>query len=232
MYFWFSLIKLIPKSIKVKRMLKDGQIEESEELITEVSQTWARKLIEKSRSKVEVIGAENLPKNENFTIISNHQGYFDIPIILGYLDTPKAFISKTEMEKIPMLSNWMRYMGCIFMDRSTAKSSLKGILDGVKVLKNRKSIVIFPEGTRTETGELGEFKEGAFKLATKSKTRVLPVTLIGSDKVMKKGSLKVNAVNIKMIIDKPIEMTEEYQKNTVKLSENTKEIILSNLKKY
>lgn len=213
-------------------MIKNGNIEESEKLITEVSEGWARKLMEKSGSTVEVIGAENVPKNENLTIIANHQGYFDIPIILGYVDTPKAFISKTEMENIPMLSNWMRHMGCIFLDRTSAKTSLKGILDGVKLLKNRKSIVIFPEGTRSETGELGEFKEGAFKLATKSKTRVLPITLINSDKLMKKGSLKINITNIKIIIDKPIEMTEEYEKNTVKLAENVKEVISLNLKNY
>lgn len=229
MGFWMSLVLLLPKSRKTKKLDEIGETEKRDAMVGKVVPNWARKLIELSGSRVTVVGAEKLPKDETVLFVSNHQGNFDIPLLLGYIDKPKAFMAKKEMEKMPMVSSWMRYMQCVFMDRDNPRESLKAIKAGAEKLKEGYSMVIFPEGTRSEDGKLKEFKQGAFKLATKSGVPIVPVTISGSKKIMEKGSLKINPAEVKLFISEPVYMTEEYIKDTKLLSEKIKSIIESNL---
>ena len=76
----------------------------------------------------------------------------DIPVLLGYLNKPIGFVSKAEIKKFPVVPTWMELMNCVFMDRSDRRQSLKAIKDGIELLKNGHSIVIFPEGTRSKGG--------------------------------------------------------------------------------
>ncbi|OHW63216.1 1-acyl-sn-glycerol-3-phosphate acyltransferase [Andreesenia angusta] len=227
--FWASLIMLIPKSRKTRVLEESGDFEKRDEMVAEVVPNWARKLIELSGSEVEVVGEENLPKDETVLFVSNHQGNFDIPLLLGYIDKPKAFMAKKEMEKMPMVSTWMKYMQCVFMDRDNPRESLKAIKQGSEKLKEGYSMVIFPEGTRSEDGQLKDFKQGAFKLATKSKVPIVPVTISGSNRIMEKGSIKINPAKVKLVIAEPVYMTEEYEKDTKLLSEKIKSVIEGNL---
>lgn len=227
--FWASLIMLIPKSRKTRMFEESGDFEKRDKMVSEVVPNWARKLIELSGSEVEVVGRENLPKDETVLFVSNHQGNFDIPLLLGYIDKPKAFMAKKEMEKMPMVSTWMKYMQCVFMDRDNPRESLKAIKQGSEKLKEGYSMVIFPEGTRSEDGQLKEFKQGAFKLATKSKVPIVPVTISGSNRIMEKGSIKINPAKVRIVIAEPVEVTEEYVKDTKLLSEKIKSVIEANL---
>lgn len=227
--FWASLIMLIPKSRKTRVLEESGDFEKRDKMVSEVVPNWARKLIELSGSEVEVVGEENLPKDETVLFVSNHQGNFDIPLLLGYIDKPKAFMAKKEMEKMPMVSTWMKYMQCVFMDRDNPRESLKAIKQGSEKLKEGYSMVIFPEGTRSEDGQLKDFKQGAFKLATKSKVPIVPVTISGSNRIMEKGSIKINPAKVKLVIAEPVYMTEEYEKDTKLLSEKIKAVIEGNL---
>ena len=79
------------------------------------------------------------------------------------------------MEKIPFLSSWMKRIHCIFLDRKDIKQSAKTILEGIRILKSGHSMVVFPEGTRSKGEQMGEFKAGSFKLATKSKFLLFPL---------------------------------------------------------
>ena len=109
--------------------------------------------------------------------IGNHRSYFDI--LLTYVRCPDltGYVAKAEMEKIPLLSNWMRYLHCLFLDRKDIKKGLKTILTGVKKMKSGISICIFPEGTRNRSEselDLLPFHEGSFKLATRSGCPIVP----------------------------------------------------------
>ena len=99
-----------------------------------------------------------------------------------------GFISKIEVEKIPVVKTWMTFMHCVFMDRSNLRKSSESIIKGIKLLKDNHSLVIFPEGTRSKGGPIKEFKAGSFKLATKSKSPIVPVTIDGSYKIMEHGN--------------------------------------------
>ena len=102
--------------------------------------------------------------------IGNHRSYFDI--VLSYSRCPirTGYIAKKEMERYPLLSNWMRYLHCLFLDRKDIKQGLKTILTAIEKIKSGISICIFPEGTRNKNKdelELLPFHEGSFKIASK-----------------------------------------------------------------
>lgn len=198
-FFFLSLLISIPGMIKSKMLDKKGLKKEREAQVHKSTSRWARSLLKLAGVKVIVHGAENLPKDRNVLFIGNHQGNFDIPIYISQIDVPKGFISKIEVKKIPGVRTWMEYMHCVFMDRSSIRKSGEAIVQGIKNLKEGYSLVIFPEGTRSKGDKMGEFKAGSFKLATKSKVPIVPVTMSGSYKIMeeKNGAIiKPATVNL------------------------------------
>jgi len=141
--------------------------------------SWGRLMVALSSSKITVIGKEKLPEG-NVLYVSNHQGNYDIPVLLGFLPKPKAFLAKIELEKVPIISLWMRTMGCLFLDRGNLKQSLRVILKGIEQLKSGHTLIIFPEGTRSKGTPLLDFKKGSLKLGLKAGIPIVPITLDGT----------------------------------------------------
>ncbi len=128
--------------------------------------------------KIKIIGKERL-NNKTKIIVANHQSQEDI-LLIYRLGVPFRWISKAEVFRIPIYGWCMNLKGDIKLQRSS-KSSIKNMLiDSEKVLSKGCSITIFPEGTRSKTGELGNFKEGAFKLAQNAERPILPVVIFGT----------------------------------------------------
>ena len=100
-----------------------------------------------------VIGEENVP-DEPVLFIGNHRSYFDIVITYARCKRLTGYVSKKEMESFPLLSIWMKYLYCLFLDRENARAGLKTILTAIEYVKNGVSICIFPEGTRNDGEEL------------------------------------------------------------------------------
>ncbi len=228
-YFWIILLFYIPSLIRCKVYDIQGKVMERDALIQKSVSRWAKSLVNLSGSKIKVIGEENIPKNEPVLFVSNHQGNFDIPILLGYIQKPKAFIAKIETKKLPIIRTWMRLMKCIFIDRKDIRQSVNAIKMGVKLLKEGYSYVIFPEGTRSKDGNLGEFKPGSLKLATKSNVPIVPITIKGSKNIMKKNSYLIQPAYVEVIISPAIDMKTTSVKDTKSLSEKIKDIIAENL---
>ena len=116
--------------------------------------------------KITVIGEENVPKDTPVLYIGNHRSYFDILLTYSRCPIRTGYIAKKEMEKIPLLSTWMRYLHCLFLDRKDIKQGLKTILTAVDKVKSGISICIFPEGTRNRNKDeldMLPFHEGASK---------------------------------------------------------------------
>lgn len=227
--FWMKLIALIPDSFKVKALKKSGDTAKADIIVNNIVKEWARSLVLLSGCKIKVIGEENIPKDRTVLFVSNHQGNFDIPILLGFIEKPKAFVAKEELEKFPLVSTWMKYMNCVFMDRDNPRKSIKAINEGIKILKEGYSMVIFPEGTRSKDGNLGEFKAGGLKLATKSGVCIIPITIKGSNQIMTKGSFIIKPSEVEVIISPPVEMKEDFIKDTKQLTETVRNTILRNL---
>ncbi len=194
-----SLVISIPFSLRVNYLVKKNRTDESDTLVHKCTHFWAKSILKVCGVKVNVHGLENLPQDKNVLFIGNHQGNFDIPIYLATMPRLIGFVAKIETEKMPLISTWMKHMHCVFMDRSTVRKSSEAIIFGIKNLKAGKNMVIFPEGTRSRGNEMGEFKTGSFRLATKSNCPIVPVTMDGSYKAMeanKHNFIKSSVVNL------------------------------------
>ena len=133
---------------------------------------------------VTVIGEEHIP-DEPVLYIGNHRSFFDVPITYSRCRRLTGFVSKKELEKVPLLSNWMRFLYCLFLDRDNVRSGLKTILTAIEQVKNDISIFIFPEGTRNKGEELSvlPFHDGSFKIAEKTGCPIIPVSINNSVQV-------------------------------------------------
>lgn len=156
--------------------------------------------------KLTVIGKENIPKDQAVLYVCNHRSYFDI--ILGYSIMPglTGYISKDDLEKVPLLNVWMRRLYCLFLNRTDMKQGLKTILKAIEYIKQGVSICIFPEGTRNrgEEGSLLEFKEGSFKIAEKTGCPVIPVAISHTADVILNHMPKVTPCHVTIEYGEPI----------------------------
>ncbi len=196
---------------KAKKLDREGKIAERDELVNGIVPVWARYVFEVTKSDVEVEGLEKLPKDKAVVFIANHQGLMDIPLLYGYSGKPMAFVAKIELSKIPLLSSWMKLLQCTFIDRKSMRASLQAINDAAANVSKGYSQMIFPEGTRSKGGHHIEFKPGSFKLAFKSKSPVVPVTIDGTWRIYEENN-DVRPAHVKMIIHDPIDtdgMTKE-----------------------
>ena len=196
---------------KAKKLDREGKIAERDELVNGIVPVWARYVFEVTKSDVEVEGLEKLPKDKAVVFIANHQGLMDIPPLYGYSGKPMAFVAKIELSKIPLLSSWMKLLQCTFIDRKSMRASLQAINDAAANVSKGYSQMIFPEGTRSKGGHHIEFKPGSFKLAFKSKSPVVPVTIDGTWRIYEENN-DVRPAHVKMIIHDPIDtdgMTKE-----------------------
>lgn len=179
---------------------------------------WVFKVVTfMSGTKSTVIGLENIPKDEAVLYVGNHRSVFDIILGYKYIPYTTGFISKKEVKSYPFLSWWMWFMNCLFLDREDIKSGLQMILDAIDKIKNGISIFIFPEGTRSRVeGEMLEFKEGSFKIATKSGAPIIPVTFSNTSALFEDQFPKVKPGHVIIEFGKPIypkELSREEQKN-------------------
>lgn len=153
---------------------------------------------------VNVTGRDHIDKKNSYVIISNHQSIYDIFLIYGWLGIDIKWVMKKELAKIPGVGFGSRKVGHIFLDRSNSRVALESINEAKRKLINGTSVVIFPEGTRSISGFPGNFKKGAFKLAIDLGLPILPITIIGTNKILPTGTLDIRPGKVKMIIHPPI----------------------------
>lgn len=228
-YFWFYLLFSVRYIFTLKRLEKKNLIVERDKYFREKASKWGKDLISFTKSKVTVIGEENIPKDGGFLIVSNHQSNMDIPLLMGYLKRPIGFMAKIELSKVPIFSYWMKKIGCVFIDRKDIRQSLAAINEGAARIKNGSAMVIFPEGTRSADGKVGEFKAGSLKMATKSKVPIIPITIDGTIDIMNKKSLAYKAADVRIVVSTPVIIGEHVEAS--KLSDYIKDIISNNLSK-
>lgn len=184
--------------------------------------------------KLTVIGEENVPKDQAVLYIGNHRSYFDIVLTYARCPNLTGYVAKKEMLKIPLLSRWMKFLYCLFLDRSDLKAGLKTILTAIDYIKNGISIMIFPEGTRGRTGselDLLPFHEGSFKIATKTGCPIIPVCITGSSAVFEDHIPFIKPAHVTIEYGAPIDpkaLSKEDQKFIGKYVQN---LMLETLRK-
>jgi 1-acyl-sn-glycerol-3-phosphate acyltransferase len=133
---------------------------------------------------------------------------FDILLMMKLIKTPLIFIGKKSVANWPVISWWMKAQKTLFIDRDNLRDGLKVIKEGIELLKNGDSIVIFPEGTRSKTKEMLPFKKGSFKLATKSGVPIIPFAIKGTDDVFENNGFNLKPKTIYFTMGEPILLSE------------------------
>lgn len=184
--------------------------------------------------KLTVIGEERVPKDQAVLYIPNHESYFDIVITYSRCPGLTGYVSKDFMEKVPLLSNWMKHLYCLFLNRSDIKAGLKMILTGIEYINKGISICIFPEGTRNPHPEEGllPFKEGSLKMAEKTGCPIIPIAITGSQDIWEKHMPFIRKCSVIVEYGEPIYLNKLDKEQRKFSGAYTKSIIEEMLKKH
>jgi len=204
----------------------------AENNVHKVANIWARILLMMCGTTVEVIGRENILRGKPQVFMANHQSDFDILITLAFLPGQFRWIAKKELFAIPVFGQAMRSAGYIEIDRQNHEKALQSLELAALRIRQGKSVMTFPEGTRSRNGEIKAFKPGTFYLAIQSGVPIVPITIIGSGALMPKRSLKIKSGKIRMVIAKPIDVKGCTLEDRQALIRNVRQIIKKNYDDY
>lgn len=165
-----------------------------------IQRFWAKSFCWLYFVPVSVTGTEHIRKGQSYVFVSNHQSIFDIFTIYGWLPVVFKWLMKKEVGQIPLVGWACKAAGHICVDRGHAKAAMESLQAVEKELVNGVSTVIFPEGTRSETGEMGRFKRGAFQIAWDLGLPIIPIRLEGCYEVMNRHAKTVTSHPIHMTI--------------------------------
>lgn len=231
LFFW-GLVVLAQFMIPVLYLLDRFNCTNARAKITSALVTfWCKIILSTSWSKITVHGKENIPDDHAYCVVANHQGYFDIPALLMTVPWTVGFVAKKELAKVPFLSEWMKAIGVVFMDRNDRRSALEVIKAASERIKTGQPMVIFPEGTRSLGGEVKEFKQASLKLALLSKTKILPVTLDGTWLIIESPKKGINPVDAHIYFHPVIDTATIPEEEIPFLAERLRDIIKAPLEK-
>lgn len=221
-YIACFLLTSYPERRRLKKLAKTDPAESSRQAHLQVKKVF-RGLLRIAGIKIEVEGLENIPK-EPCLYVGNHNGYYDILVAETVIPSGAGFVSKDSLAKIPGLASWMLLIHCLFLDRQNVREGLKTILTGVDYLKEGYSMFIFPEGTRSKNGQIGEFKGGSLKMAQKANAPIVPVSLWGTADIFENNQgLRVCPGTVKLSFGTPIlysSLSKEEKKSITDMTRN------------
>ena len=229
LYFWLYLLAKLPQYFTVKRAIAQGRKAEVADRVERIVQSWASHLLKAAGVTVEVHGTENIP-DEAALFVANHQGNFDIPIVICHLGRLKPIVAKKELQKIPGIRAWMSFFDCIFMDRGNPRQSLTCLNAAQSYLSEGRSVIIFPEGTRSKGDTMNEFKAGALRCAVKAQAPVVPCVIDGSYRAMEANGNRIRPATVRLTILPPVPTKDMEKEKTKRISEDVQVMIASHLK--
>lgn len=183
--------------------------------------------------KVKITGKENVIPGTPYVFVSNHLSLFDIPVLQRYVPNDFSFVFKKEIAKVPLFGWQMQAGPHIIIDRQNPAKAMKSIEKAKKMLKKRKvSVLLFPEGTRSKTGEMLPFKRGAFHLATQVGFPIIPVTISGTKNLFQKKPFKINGGKVNLDFGRPIPSNNiNSRQEELELMQKVRDIIEGKYKK-
>jgi len=173
---------------------------------------------------VSVTGRRNIEKGRSYVVISNHQSHYDIFVLHGWLFIDIIWVMKQELRKVPLFGMVCAGTEQIFIDRSNREAALQSLENARGRLTDGTSVIFFAEGTRSKTGEMGEFKKGAFRMAMDLGLPILPVTISGTEKILPAGTFNLFPGRARLAIHPPIEVTP-YGENIDRLMGDVRNVI-------
>ena len=166
-------------------------------------------------------------------LVTNHVSWIDVLVLAAFVPGRYVFVAKKEVERIPVFGAAVRACGHIYIDRGDKTRALASLDIARKRLEEAApTVIIFPEGTRSKTGELGLFKKGAFVLAIQTGASVVPAAMFGSREVMKKGSFLINPGTVRVHFGEPIQVGGYTMENRARLTHRARQAVSEIQKHY
>lgn len=224
-----SISKLDYYSKGIMEAREEGDPVKERQVIGDDIKIWANNVAQDFDMTFEVEGKENLPEQDGCVYISNHQGYADIIALIVAVDGKQlGFIAKDSLEKIPYLGKWIKLIRGLFIKRGDTREALKSMKEGIDLVKAGYNLAIFPEGTRSRGPKMGKFKAGSFKLATKAKAPIVPVSISGSYKCFEEKGYAQPAT-IKVMFHPPIDTSNLSRQEIMEIEKSVPSTIQNGL---
>ena len=177
-------------------------------------------------------GKHYLTKDKSYVLVSNHQSYYDVLLLVGFLPLNLKWVMKMELRKVPFFGYACHKVGHIFVDRSNRKASIASIAHAKETIQHGTGIMFMPEGTRSATGELLKFKKGAFRFALDIGLPIVPVTMAGTKDILPKGTLNIFPGRASIIIHEPIDPAKYGEEDIDELIDLVKKQIQQGLDEF
>ena len=165
---------------------------------------WGRQLCRFCGVDIEVKGGDDVRWEEPLIVMANHQSYLDIPVLYAALPEPFGMLAKQELFRVPVFSSAMRGMRCVPIDRGNRRQSFESLRRAADQVRAGKSIVVFPEGTRSSNGSIQDLKKGPFYLAEMAGVPIVPVGIRGTRHALAKDSVFVRGAKVEVAIGAPL----------------------------
>lgn len=217
--------------LRGEKALAAGDLDTVQSIVNEHIPHWSRTILKITGATLTVDGLERIPQNTPCVFVCNHRSYYDIPLLLAGLEAPHGILAKEELEKIPLLNRWMKLLGCVFVQRDDIRASVRALNDATAIVEGGRSFVIFPEGTRYkgEEGGVGEFKNGAFRIAVKTGAPVVPVAMSGARGLFESNGNRCTPGRVHIQILPPIQTAGMSKAEQKQLPDAVRQSILAQL---
>jgi 1-acyl-sn-glycerol-3-phosphate acyltransferase len=182
---------------------------------------WCRLIAWTIFAHIQVRGVENLEPDKTYVYMANHSSLIDTPALFAYLPYQFRIMAKKRLFYVPFMGWHLWTAGNFPIDQRDARKTAKSLKMVIEGIRAGKSLAVFPEGTRSPDGRLQEFKQGAFKIALRAGVPIVPISIIGTSKLLPKGSLTPHPGKVHVIIGKPIDTTRYSEKELPDLISTT-----------
>lgn len=197
LFFWTLVILIFFVYVPVLWLMSLGKAK-PELVFLQGANNFSRFMLWVAGVRVKVSGRENVPKQDGYIVVANHQSAFDIFLLLACLPPKFYFTMKEELFRVPVFSWFAKKAGYISIARTNALAASRALQRTIGILQAGGNILIFPEGTRSYGPQLGNFKRGVAEMILLAKAPVLPVVLDGSYKILDRQVLMIRPAEVKI----------------------------------
>jgi 1-acyl-sn-glycerol-3-phosphate acyltransferase len=228
LHWWRTVFYLIPAislyTIGLGTLsLLSSFVDRTGDLGHRCARAWSRWILKTTGVRVRVSGLERLDPSRSYVLASNHQSIYDIPILFASLPLQLRIVAKDSLGRIPFLGWHLQRTGHLLVDRRNPGPDI--VTKMKRLVGERHSLIVFPEGTRSVDGAVARFKKGSFLVAIDARLPVVPVSLSGSRDVMRKGRLVVRPGIVHMTIHEALPTAGVRRDEVMAFGERVREIV-------
>lgn len=191
------------------------------------ARAWSRLILMTTGVRVAVRGLDRLDLSRSYVVAANHQSIYDIPILFAALPLQLRIVSKDSVGRIPFLGWHLRRTGHLLVDRQRPGADIVEKMR--RLVGSSHSLIVFPEGTRSQDGRVGRFKKGSFLVAVDAGLPIVPVSVSGSRHVMKKGRLRVSPGEVQVVVHEPIATAAVARAGVIELAARVRDVVRSDV---